>query len=458
MSLLIVRCPLKPFANANSSLPNAWQDLGCAENFEWCLVDDIENPDSLPVQFGIGTTESMPYADESLVLLPTFDVRLLEAKVPLANAKKLQQIFPNLIEDYVLAGAEALTVQALPPAPDSQALQRVLALIDRAWFAWLSKQLECLLSPRVRLIPDCLLLPMPSDSEPAIVIYQKLENNIIYTQRSGLQLGASWVEQSLTETNNLANTLPQALSATTVIEISWEWLAKSARDYLILNSSSRAVNFTLNLLPKTFKRNPKSSGFGSLAILRSAFSDRASTQREYSSRLSWLDPSLWRQPFNWMRYCVLTGLIGFGLHLGYLTFDNWRWTNQMQLLAAQSLSPAAVATLNQTQSDGSSRAAQVLSVFTKQVTQDQRRQGVVVDADFAPMAAKLQQLKSVYGAEVLQKIEYDGYAINFEFKRGSIAVDQQAVVNRARGLGIAVKYVSPDRYRLEPYAGLGDGS
>ena len=46
-------------------------------------------------QFSTGTTDSMPYADEALVLMPTLDVRLIEAKVPLANAKKLQQILPQ---------------------------------------------------------------------------------------------------------------------------------------------------------------------------------------------------------------------------------------------------------------------------------------------------------------------------------------------------------------------------
>ena len=125
MSLLIVRCPLKPFSGSGSPGDSAreWSEQACAERFEWCLVEG----DNTSVVTGIGTTESMPYADEVLVLLPTIDVRLIEAKVPLANAKKLHQILPNLIEEYVLTGAHSLAVQALPPMPGKPALQRVIA-------------------------------------------------------------------------------------------------------------------------------------------------------------------------------------------------------------------------------------------------------------------------------------------------------------------------------------------
>ena len=144
------------------------------------------------------------------------------------------------------------------------------------------------------------------------------------------------------------------------------------------------------------------------------------------------------------------------MQLGFLVFDNWRWGNQLEVLAAQSLNPASIAKLNQDKAiDGKQSAGAVIDAFTKQVTQDQRRQGLVSDADFAPMAAKLQQLKAVYGAEVLQKIEYDGYGIDFEFKPGSMTQTSAQLVHKARTLGLMVKVLGPNRYRLEPYAGVG---
>ena len=278
MSLLIIRCPLKPFVGTQAHSPSDWQDLSCAEQFEWCLLEDdtdnvadVEAAKDLALanaQFGMGTPESIPYADEALVLLPTLDVRLIEAKVPLANAKKLQQILPNLIEDYVLTGVDAIAAQALPPVPGNPALQRTLALIDRSWFNWLTKQLERLLSPRVRLIPECLILGLANDGESPLLAYQRVEDSIVFTQRTGLQLGLSWVEYEAQGIDADEIVLPQALVGASLKEITWDWLAPAAQAYLQINHHSRAPNFALNLLPRHFKRGTHSAGKGGLASIK----------------------------------------------------------------------------------------------------------------------------------------------------------------------------------------------
>jgi hypothetical protein len=460
MSLLIIRCPLKPFAGNDATSPSDWQELSCAEQFEWALLDDANaDADSelaqIGTQFGVGTTESMPYADEALVLLPSLDVRLIDAKVPLANAKKLQQILPNLIEDYVLTGVDAIAAQALPPVPGSPALQRTLALIDRAWLSWLNQQLERLLAPRVRLIPECLLLSVAEEGEPSELAYQRFEDNIIFTQRTSLQLGVSWVEyEAVGEDINVEDiVLPQALVGSTLKEISWDWVIPAAKEYLQINLNSRAPNFALNLLPKHFKRDAKSFGKGSLASVTGIFSGKGLRSSINAAGLAWTDPLVWRQAFHWLRYFALSLVLGFGVYVSWMMVSDWRWGKQMELLAVQSLSPASVAALNQAKVANNSNA--ILSAFTKQVTVEQRRRGVVVDADFGAMAAKLQQLKMVYGPEVLQKIEYDGYAIVFEFKPGVVMVEPKEVLKRARSLGMAITSLGPNQYRLEPYSGLG---
>jgi hypothetical protein len=80
----------------------------------------------------------------------------------------------------------------------------------------------------------------------------------------------------------------------------------------------------------------------------------------------------------------------------------------------------------------------------------------VTDADFALMAAKLHQLKASFGADVLQSIEYDGYGMNFEFKLGAVKQTSAQVLEHARSLGLMVKSLGANRYRVEPYAGLSD--
>jgi type II secretion system protein L len=459
LSLLIVRCPFKPFSGSGSpgDAAREWSELNYAERFEWCLLD---GEDSAVAQTGIATTESMPYADEVLVLLPTIDVRLIEAKVPLANAKKLQQILPNLIEEYVLTGAQSLSVQALPPVPGKPALQRVIALIDRAWFTWLTKELESLISQHVRLIPECLLLPLTdienAEGNKATVAYERTEDSLIFTQRIGEQLGLAWVEKNVDQ-DIKSITLPQSLKDAQVVAFSQDWLIAGAKQFLKDSASSKSANYSLNLLPKTFRREA-GKGFPNLSNYLKR--KREDANSSVSSRASWKDPAIWRQPAQWSKYLIASFVVAYLAHLSCLVIDNWRWGNQMEVLAAQSLTPASIARLNQDKAPGISTSSSnaVITTFTKQVTQDQRRQGLVSDADFAPMAAKLQQLKIAFGPEVLQKIDYDGYGIDFEFKLSTNQRSDAEVAQKARSLGLMVKTLGPNRYRLEPYAGLGTGS
>lgn len=463
MSLLIVRCPLKPYSGSLTSSPSDWQDLACAEHFDWCLLDDLAlaplGASDTPWQLGQGTTDSMPYADEALILMPTLDVRLIEAKVPLANAKKLQQILPNLVEEYLLGGAESIAVQAFPPIPGKLALHRTLAIIDRAWYGWLTQQLEGLLCQRVRLIPDCLLLSFDTLSTAPSLAYMREGENIIFTKRTGEQLGVAWVERDNLEK---ALQLPQAIASDQMIEFAWDWLAPSAHIFLQENASSKSANFALNLLPKTFKRLNTKSGFAHFTShLSQKYAQRDRSKSTIPSRLTWTDPVTWREPTRWAAYLFGAVLLGFTLHLSWLVFDNWRWANQMNLLAAQSLTSASMSALTKNTSATDAPSAllptTVTGAFIKQVTLEQRRQGLVTDADFAPMAAKLQQLKSIFGGQVLQQIEYDGYGIEFEFLPSSVQTPAQ-VTKAARTLGLIVKPLGKQRYRLEPYAGLGVGS
>ena len=472
MSLLIVRAPLKPLNGDAASSSRDWQDLALAERFEWCLIEDDEANRSglaLTYQTGIGTTDSMPYADQALVLMPTLDVRLIEAKVPLANAKKLQQILPNLIEEYLLGGAEALTVQAFPPVPGKPALQRTLALIDRAWYAWLTKQLEGLLCPRVRLIPDCLVLDLvvtsasapSSDFSPVIspevspaiapsTSFMRDEGNLILSRRTGEQTGVAWIER---ENLEQGIQLPSSFGQDLAVEMTWDWLAPSGQAFINLNASSKSANFALNLLPQSFRKQGGKSKLFKLSQISGMLGRQSSAEGD-TSAMSWLDPMVWRRPRQWLTITVATVIMGFGLHLTWLAVDDWRWTTRMELLAAQSLNSASKAALIKKDPNPSANA--ILGAFIEQVTQEQRRQSTVTDADFASMAAKLQQLKASFGPEVLQAIEYDGYGINFELKSGAVKQTPAQVVQQAQMLGLMVKPLGVDRYRLEPYAGLSD--
>jgi hypothetical protein len=126
----------------------------------------------------------------------------------------------------------------------------------------------------------------------------------------------------------------------------------------------------------------------------------------------------------------------------------------MELLAMQSLSPASMAKL----SSGANQQ-EVLPVFLDQALSTQRSQGAVTDADFASLAAKLQQLSNALQVQSLQQIQYSANAVEFEFKAGVPNYSSNEAVLRviatARNSGLLVTHLSGTRYRLEAFAGLG---
>jgi len=457
MSTLLIRCPLKPFAGAFTGLAGEWEDLACAQRFEWCLVEDSDplSETTSPTQSGIGSIDSMPYADEALVLIPTLDVRLIETKVPLANPKKLQAILPTLLEEYVLSNTATMHISALPPVPGQPAMDRTLAAIDRAWFTWIASQLEHVLSSRIRLIPDCLLLSLAGDVQKVdpvsaalatspILMYVREGDALVYCQRTGIQTGIAWAEHCVPSAEL---PLPSSLGSTGAVAFSWAWAAPSALAFLAANASSRAPNFALNLLPAGFKSRAGGS-------MPSGLSAGGTSAVRGATALAWVDPLTWQPALRWLGLGIAAIAFGAITQLAWLGVSNWRWGQQMDLLAMQSLTPVSMAKLN-----SSANPQEVLPVFLDQALSAQRSQGAVTDADFASLAAKLQQLSSALRVQSLQQIQYGANAMEFEFKGGgsdySSKEAAQRVIASAHNLGLLVTHLGGARYRLEPFAGLG---
>ena len=465
MSTLLIRCPLKPFAGAFTGLAGEWEDLACAQRFEWCLVEDadaLSSPTTTspsPMQSGIGSIDAMPYADEVLVLLPTLDVRLIETKVPLANPKKLQAILPTLLEEYVLSNTATLHISALPPVPGQPAMDRTLAAIDRAWYNWITGQLERVLSNRVRLIPDCLLLSLVGDGPSLMRVREG--DALIYCQRTGMQTGVAWAEycplqeeeigsKAHDNSSDRTSPLPSHLGPADAVPFAWSWAAPSALAFLETNASSRSPNFALNLLPSGFK----SRAGGLVQSSSAARSNSGQSAGNKAIGLAWVDPLTWQPALRWLGLGIATMALGLVAQLAWLGASNWRWGQQMELLAMQALTPASMAKLS-----SATNQHDVLPVFLDQAIHTQRSQGAVTDADFASLAAKLQQLSSALKVQSLQQINYSANALEFEFKAGSLDYSSNEVVLRvitsARNLGLMVKHLGGARYRLEAYAGLG---
>lgn len=439
MSLLIIRCPLKPLFEA------ARTDDGFhaqKEAFEWCLCETNALHANIQSS-GIGSIESMPYADEALVLMPTLDVRLIEKKVPLVKAKKLQQVLPSLIEDELLGSVESSVIYALPPLAGQSGSQRTLAVINKSWLQWLVKEFENILTPRIRMIPDYLIMPLqntstnPQDPFSSCVAFQRSDAAIIYTWHKSEQLGIAWVEDS----EDME--LPSRLQGIKPIEWSWDWIVPTAFSF------SRRTDLTaasLNLLHVQLgvrKSSQKSA-------LRWFSNSGNALQVPLSKTLSWLDHRLWAKPIRWAQYAMSSIILGAGIYTSWLAIDNWRWGRNIDISAAQFLTPETISLIAKNKNTDS-----VAQAFTKQLTKEARNKGLPTDADFIAMTGKLQQLKTALGKGSIDKMEYDGYRIDFEFKPGGDPLSPADIISKAQSLGLMVTDLGNNRYRLQPYAGLG---
>jgi hypothetical protein len=439
MSLLIIHCPLKPLFEA-ASIGDGFNSQ--KEAFDWCLCETNALHATIQVS-GTGSVESMPYADEALVLMPTLDIRLIEKKVPLVKAKKLQQVLPSLIEDELLGGIESSLIYALPPLSGQVGSQRTMAVINRSWFNWLVKEFDSILTPSVRMIPDCLILPLqntgtnPQEPFSSCVAFQSSDSAVIYTWHKTEQLGVAWIEESEKVI------LPSRLQDIKPIEWSWDWMTPSAFTF------SRRTDITaasLNLLHAevSMRKTSKKS------TLNWFSNSGQQLQTPLSKTISWLDRRLWAKPIIWAQYAMSSIILGAGIYTSWLAVDNWRWGRNIDTSAAQFLAPETIGLLAQNKNTDS-----IALAFTKQLTNEARHKGLPTDADFIAMTGKLQQLKTALGKGSIDKMEYDGYRIDFEFKAGGEVLSAADVIGKAQSLGLMVTDLGNNRYRLQPYAGLG---
>ena len=439
MNLLIIHCPNKPFSE--TALTNG-ELASLKDSFEWCLCET----NAIHAQYqssGIGNIDSMPYADEVLVLIPTLDIRLIEIKVPLVKPKKLQQVLPSLVEDQVLDNIDNSLVYVLPPLPGQLGSQRTVAIMNRQWLHWVSNQLKDILTPRIRLIPDCMILPLESESSntdgvsSSCLAYKQIAKAIIYTWHKSTQLGISWVEHSDTKH------LPSALQRIKPTEWSWEWMVSNAFNFS-RRTDVGVAGINLLLAMPTPKRSIQKISFEWFK------NPVPSLISPLGTKTSWMDQNTWALPARWVIYAMSSILLGLGIYASWLAIDNWRWKRNIDLSAAQFLAPETIALLAQSKGNTS-----ISEVFVKQATQEARNKGVATDADFIAMTGKLQQLKTALGKESISSMEYNGYSIDFEFKPGGELLSTKQVISKAESLGLMVTDLGNNRYRLQSYAGLG---
>jgi hypothetical protein len=96
---LLIRLPKSSKSDFVGSVNDAYKP----EDLKWHLVSIDANNAFQVLNSGQSSIEDMPVADFAIAIMAGQDVRLIELNLPLVNSKKLNQLLPNLIEDYLLA-------------------------------------------------------------------------------------------------------------------------------------------------------------------------------------------------------------------------------------------------------------------------------------------------------------------------------------------------------------------
>jgi general secretion pathway protein L len=111
---------------------------------------------------GTGTVALLPKATLVVALVAARDTLLLRAKLPPVKGLKLRQILPNVIEDQIIQDPQTCHI-AVDPEPAVNGV-KMLAVIDRGWFRYLTEAFAEAGHRSLRMVPLTAGLPAADDA------------------------------------------------------------------------------------------------------------------------------------------------------------------------------------------------------------------------------------------------------------------------------------------------------
>ena len=111
---------------------------------------------------GTASVALLPRASATVALVAARDTLLLRAKLPPVKGLKLRQILPNVIEDQIIQDPQTCHI-AVDPEPAVNDV-KMLAVIDRGWFRFLTEAFAQAGHRSVRMVPLTAGLPVADDT------------------------------------------------------------------------------------------------------------------------------------------------------------------------------------------------------------------------------------------------------------------------------------------------------
>lgn len=366
------------------------------ESLQWNLVSiDSKNEFSV-LETGKSSIQDMPVADLAIAIMAGQDVRLIELNLPLVNSKKLQQLLPNLIEDYLLGNPSNYLLHVLPPSDGAAALLRTVAVINKELHERTTEALAQLNVQSIQIVPETLCL------SEGVLGYQIEANSISFTKRHGPQAGDAWSELS----NNRQETITAALSITN---------AQSAKELTLdslMPGAILLIDSHINLLAKIPKRKQafKFSNHGS----------------------QWSDKNLWSGSIQWFGILIASALIGLNSYFAGLVIADWRWKDQMT-----SAANSAVENKNNVP----------VKTLLLETTRLLHVNGLSSVSDIDHLSSKIYLFAKSLGQDSVKRIQYNGTSIEFELKQ---SVDKDVLNKKIREMRLNIEVLNQTSLRIHP--------
>jgi hypothetical protein len=388
--------------SSKSHFEGSLNDDDKPEFLKWNLLSIDSKNEFRVLETGNSSIQDMPVADQAIAIMAGQDVRLIELNLPLVNSKKLQQLLPNLIEDYLLGSPSNYLLHILPPNDGAAALLRTVAVINKELHERISEALAQLNVQSIQIIPETLCL------SEGILGYQTGADFVSFTKRHGPQTGDSWSEIS----NNHQETIKAAMSITN---------AQSAKELSLdslIPGAIQLIDSHINLLAKIPKRK------------------QAFKFSNHESR--WSDKNLWSSSIQWFGIFITSAIIGLNSYFAGLVIADWRWKDRMTAAAN-----VAVGEKNEAP----------IKTLVLETTRLLHVNGLGSVSDIDHLSSKIYLFVKSLGQDSVKRIQYNGSNIEFELKQ---SVDKQLLKKKIAEMRLNIEVLNQTSLRIYPLPMMND--
>ena len=353
--------------------------------------------------------EAMPDARAVVLLLDARDVSLLALKLPPLSGRRLAQAVPNLLEDVLLQDPQTC---AIVPGPGLGDGERVVAVTDRAWLAFVVGAIERRGLRVAAVWPGQLALPLAEGRWSAVLAGDGL------ALRTGPVSGFGWAlpAGAADAGDALDGALDAALSAAP---------RPAGIDLLEADAHRR----------ETFDRAAGRHGLTVAAA--GAFSPEASPidlldglgagrRTRWAQRIDW---RAWRIPAWTAAACLLAFLVGLNLHWASMTRERAALRARMEATFRDTFPGATV-------------VVDPVLQMQRQLSDLRLGAGRSGPSDFLPLLARFADALGEDGVDALAALEYRDGRLRARPKAGALEdpARREALRAACRQRGLSVEF------------------